>query len=259
MTNQCGEGQMSKKGIILAGGRGTRLHPITKCVPKSLVPIYDKPTIYYPLTTLIQQKCDDILVICCPEYKFLFEQLLGDGSQFKIKISYLVQNEPKGIADAFIIGEKFINNQDVTLILGDNVFIGDIPILSENGRFCTICTIEVKDASQYGAWDEDVNMIYEKPTHKKYNRAIPGLYWFDECVSDYAKLLIPSKRGELEITDLIKMYDAKDKFFDVIACDNNVMWFDTGNFEDLADASNFIRFMKNKFGKNIGDPYNNIK
>ena len=245
---------MSKKGIILAGGRGTRLHPITKCIPKSLVPIYDKPTIYYPLTTLIKQGCDNILVICCPEYKFLFEQLLGDGSQFKIKISYLVQNEPRGIADAFIIGEKFIDNQDVTLILGDNVFIVDIPILSDEGRFCTICTIEVKDASQYGVWDSEEERLYEKPTHKKYNRAIPGLYWFDENVCKYAKQLKPSNRGELEITDLIAMYDTADQFFDVVECNSNVMWFDTGNFEDLADASNFIRFMKNKFDKKIGDP-----
>ena len=258
MIKQCGEDQMSKKGIILAGGRGTRLYPITKCIPKALVPLYDKPTIYYPLTTLIEQKCDDILVICCPEYKFLFEQLLGDGSQFNIKISYLVQNEPRGIADAFIIGEKFINGQDVTLILGDNVFIGDIPILSNEGIFCSICTVEVKDASQYGVWDEEVEELYEKPTHKKYTRAIPGIYWFDNNVCKFAKQLTPSKRGELEITDLIKMYDKNEVFFDVINCSSDIMWFDTGNFEDLADASNYIRFMKNKFGKCIGEYSENV-
>lgn len=245
---------MSNKGIILAGGRGTRLHPITKCIPKSLVPIYDNPTIYFPLSTLIQQGCDDILVICCPEYKFLFEQLLGDGSQFNVKISYLTQDKPRGIADAFIIGEEFIAGQDVTLILGDNVFVGNLPILSEEGKYCTICTIEVKDASQYGVYDVETETLYEKPTHKKYDRAIPGIYWFDKHVCEFAKLLTPSKRGELEITDLIRMYDKHNIFFDVVDCDSSVIWFDTGNFEDLADASNYIRFMKNKFGKDLGNP-----
>ena len=245
---------MSKKGIILAGGRGTRLHPITKCIPKSLVPIYDKPTIYYPLTTLIKQKCDDILIICCPEYKFLFEQLLGDGSQFNVKLSYAVQDQPKGIADAFNIGKSFINGQDVTLILGDNIFIGDIPILSKIGVWCSICTIEVKDASQYGVYDSVTGELIEKPKHKKYTRAIPGLYWFDDHVCDFASELTPSARGELEITDLIRMYDDVGLNFDVYDCDSNVMWFDTGNFEDLADASNYIRFIKNKFGKDIGNP-----
>ena len=238
---------MSKKGIILAGGRGTRLYPITKCIPKSLVPIYDKPTIYYPLYTLIQQKCDDILIICCPEFKFLFQLLLGDGSQFGVQISYLTQDTPRGIADAFIIGEQFIDGNDVTLILGDNVFVGNLPILSETNKQCAICTIEVKDASLYGVWDSDAKELYEKPTHKQYNRAIPGLYWFGSSVSEIAKQLTPSKRGELEITDLIRKYD-----FDVYDCDSSVIWFDTGNFEDLADASNYMRFMKNKFNKCIG-------
>lgn len=242
----------SKKGIILAGGRGTRLYPITKCIPKSLVPIYDTPTIYFPLSTLIQQKCNDILVICCPEFKFLFQLLLGDGTQFGIKISYLVQDEPRGIADAFIIGEKFINNQDVTLILGDNVFVGNLPILSTDSS-CTICTVAVKDASQYGVYDRDENTLYEKPTHKQYTRAIPGIYWFDNRVCEYAKLLKPSKRGELEITDLIKMYNTNEQKINVIECNSSVIWFDTGNFEDLADASNYIRFMKNKFGIQLGN------
>lgn len=252
---------MSKKGIILAGGAGSRLQPVTFCIPKSLVPLYNKPTIYYSLTTLLKQKCDDILIICRSEFKHLFEMLLGDGRRFNVKISYAIQDEPRGLADAYIVASKFLKGQPSTMILGDNLFIGELPILSElaeqHNKHNCIIQVGVKDASQYGVYDPVGNIFIEKPTVCGYKYAIPGIYYMNSDSSEIASLLHPSKRGELEITDLLTTYLNNNDLH--IATENNVVWFDTGTFEDLADASNYIRFLETKFNKRIGDPnYANI-
>lgn len=247
---------MSKKGIILAGGSGTRLYPVTMCIPKSLVPLYNKPTIYYSLTTLLEQKCDDILIICRSEFKSLFKMLFGNGSQFGIKISYAIQDEPRGIADAYIIANKFLNNQPSTMILGDNLFIGKMPILSEiaqtNNTNACIIQVNVKDSSQYGVYDDKSKTFIEKPKVGDYKYAIPGIYYFDGDVSKIASTLKPSKRNEVEITDLMQHYIKAENLH--IITNDDIVWFDTGTFEDLADASNYIRFIETKFGKRIGDP-----
>ena len=244
---------ITKKGIILAGGRGTRLYPITKAIPKSLVPLYNKPTIFYSLSVLLKQKCNDILIICCPEYLNLFKNLLGNGDDLNIKIQYEIQTEARGIADAFIVGEKFLNGHSVTLILGDNIFIGDLPIL-ENNNGAHIIEVPVKDAFKYGVYDKKNNKFIEKPEQNlNFNFAIPGIYWFDKNVCKYTKLLKPSNRNELEITDLCNIYLKNENL--KITRIEDVKWFDTGNFEDLADASNYIRFIENKFGEIVGDPY----
>lgn len=247
---------MSKKGIILAGGNATRLRPITLAIPKSLVPLYNKPTIYYSLTTLLQQGCDDILIICKPEYEFLFKNLLGTGSQFDIKISYKTQTIARGLADAFLIGAEFINNEPVTMILGDNIFIGNVPNLesfSSEDIDAVILEIPVKDASQYGVYDYTTHRFIEKPKQGNYVYAIPGIYYFKQNACERASQLKPSGRGEIEITDLLQQY-ANENRCHAEPC-RDVMWFDTGNFEDLADASNYIRFMENKLGIKVGDPY----
>lgn len=247
---------MSKKGIILAGGKATRLQPVTLCIPKSLVPLYNKPTIYYSLTTLIQQKCDDILVICRSEFKSLFEMLLGDGEKFNVKISYAIQDTPKGLSDAYIVAESFLNNQPSTMILGDNLFIGNMPILSEiatkNNKHCCIMQVNVKDVSQYGVYDVKFNKFIEKPKHSTHTHAIPGIYYLDGNASTQAATLTPSSRGELEITDLLQLYADNNDLCSIV--DNDVVWFDTGTFEDLADASNYIRFLETKFNKQVGNP-----
>ena len=245
--------KLIKKGIILAAGKGTRLYPITKAIPKSLVPLYNKPTIFYSLSILLKQHCNDILIICCPEYINLFKNLLGDGNDLGIKIHYQTQLNANGIADAFIIGKEFINNQPVTLILGDNIFIGDLPILDENNG-AHIIEVDVKDAYKYGVFDKKNNKLLEKPDRNlNFKTAIPGIYWFDSNVCKFVKTLKPSNRNELEITDLCNIY-LKNKNLK-ISYIKNIKWFDTGNFEDLADASNYIRFIENKFGEIVGDPY----
>lgn len=247
---------MSKKGIILAGGAGSRLQPVTFCIPKSLVPLYNKPTIYYSLTTLLNQKCDDILIICRSEFKHLFEMLLGDGKRFNVNISYAIQDEPRGLADAYLVASKFLNGQPSTMILGDNLFVGALPILSElaeqHDKSNCIIQVSVKDASHYGVYNKFGNTFVEKPVVGDYKYAIPGIYYMDGNSSKNASTLTPSKRGELEITDLLQLYLNNDLLH--IATEKNVIWFDTGTFEDLADASNYIRFLETKFGKKIGDP-----
>lgn len=246
---------ITKKGIILAGGTGSRLYDITKAIPKSLVPIYNKPTIYYSLTTLLEQHCNDILVICRSEYLHLFKNLLGDGKQFNINIEYAIQDVARGLADAYLIAKQFLNGQPSTMILGDNVFIGDLPILTGSIDVgCCVMEVLVKDASQYGVYDDSINKLIEKPKQGNYTHAIPGIYYFDGTVSERAASLKPSKRGEIEITDLIQTYLDEQRL--TVHSDNNVVWFDTGTFDELADASNYIRFMENKFGKRIGDPFN---
>ena len=249
------------KGIILAGGKGTRLYPITKTTTKSLLPIYNKPMIYYPLSTLMLAGIRDILIISNPEDKSKFKQLLGDGSKFGIKLSYEVQVEPKGIAEAFIIGENFIGNDDVCLILGDNVFYGkDLPkILKETTKkiesdsFSTIFGYSVKDPERYGVIefneDQKVISIEEKPDNPKSNYAAVGLYFYKNYVVDLAKKLTPSDRGELEITDLNAEILNKNKL--KVTVFDSIFWLDTGTYDALAEASNFIKTVENREGKRV--------
>ena len=249
------------KGIILAGGKGTRLYPITKTTTKSLLPIYNKPMIYYPLSTLMLAGIRDILIISNPEDKSKFKQLLGDGSKFGIKLSYEVQVEPKGIAEAFIIGENFIDNDDVCLILGDNVFYGkDLPkILKETTKkiesdsFSTIFGYSVKDPERYGVIefneDQKVISIEEKPDNPKSNYAAVGLYFYKNYVVDLAKKLTPSGRGELEITDLNAEILNKNKL--KVTVFDSIFWLDTGTYDALVEASNFIKTVENREGKRV--------
>lgn len=249
------------KGIILAGGKGTRLYPITKTTTKSLLPIYNKPMIYYPLSTLMLAGIRDILIISNPEDKSKFKQLLGDGSKFGIKLSYEVQVEPKGIAEAFIIGENFIDNDDVCLILGDNVFYGkDLPkILKETTKkiesdsFSTIFGYSVKDPERYGVIefneDQKVISIEEKPDNPKSNYAAVGLYFYKNYVVDLAKKLTPSDRGELEITDLNAEILNKNKL--KVTVFDSIFWLDTGTYDALVEASNFIKTVENREGKRV--------
>ena len=249
------------KGIILAGGKGTRLYPITKTTTKSLLPIYNKPMIYYPLSTLMLAGIKDILIISTPEDKEKFIQLLGDGSNFGIKLSYDVQLEPKGIAEAFIIGEDFIGNDDVCLILGDNVFYGkDLPkILKETTKkiesnsFSTIFGYRVKDPERYGVIefneDEKVISIEEKPNNPKSNYAAVGLYFYKNYVINLSKNLTPSNRGELEITDLNAAILNKNKL--KVTVFDSIFWLDTGTYDALTEASNFIKTVESREGKRV--------
>ena len=249
------------KGIILAGGKGTRLYPITTTTTKSLLPIYNKPMIYYPLSTLMLAGIKDILIISTPEDRSKFNQLLGDGSKFGIKLSYEVQLEPKGIAEAFIIGEDFIGNDDVCLILGDNVFYGkDLPkILKqttkkiESDDFSTIFGYRVKDPERYGVIefdkDEKVISIEEKPDNPKSNYAAVGLYFYKNYVINLAKNLTPSNRGELEITDLNAAILNKNKL--KVTIFDSIFWLDTGTYDALTEASNFIKTVENREGKRV--------
>lgn len=240
------------KGIILAGGNATRLYPLTLCSAKSLLPLYNKPTIYYPLNTLKNLGCTEIMIICKSEFLPQFQKLLGDGDQFGLRLNYKIQDDPKGIADAFIIAEDFIGNDNVILCLGDNVFLPSIKIssnllLSDKKEFCVFFEIKVTDASKYGVYDKKQQIIYEKPTHKKYKYAIPGLYVFDHTVCKKAKQLTPSKRNELEISDLLNKYIQNNKNYTVIRLDD-IMWIDTGNFDDLLNAGNYIKSYENRTG-----------
>lgn len=240
------------KGIVLAGGAGTRLYPITKAVPKSLLPLYNKPTIYYSLNTLKFLGCNEILIICQSQYLTQFQNLLQDGSQFGLDIRYKIQDTPNGIAEAFIIGEEFIGNDNVILCLGDNVFLMNDELKNftrfNYGEFCSITEVKVKDSSLYGVYDKLLNKLIEKPKDNKYEYAIPGLYAFDHTVCEKAKSLKPSKRGELEITDLINIYLKKDKlYYNTL---HSVLWVDTGTFNDLLAACNLIKGIEDRLGTN---------
>ncbi|MDG1822947.1 MAG: glucose-1-phosphate thymidylyltransferase RfbA [Flavobacteriaceae bacterium] len=247
------------KGIILAGGSGTRLHPITLSVSKQLMPVYDKPMIYYPLSTLMSAGIRDILIISTPQDLPLFERLLGDGSQLGCSFSYAVQQEPKGLAQAFLIGESFIGNDSVTLILGDNIFYGSglrrklQESINPNGG--TIFAYSVHDPERYGVvtFDNDGKAISleEKPKQPKSNFAIPGIYFYDNEVVSIAKSISPSKRGELEITDINRAYLQRNKL-QVKVLDRGTAWLDTGTFSSLMQAAQYVQVMQERQGLRIG-------
>lgn len=252
------------KGIILAGGSGTRLYPLTRVTSKQLLPIYDKPMIYYPLSTLMLAGIKDILVISTPEDTPRFEALLGDGKNFGMHLSYAVQPSPDGLAQAFIVGEDFIGNDTCAMVLGDNIFYGsyfrknlaDAVKNAENG-FATIFGYYVKDPERFGIVEFDKNRnvvsVEEKPTHPKSNYCITGLYFYDNRVVQMAKKVKPSERGELEITDLNRLYLNEGRL-KVQLLGRGFAWMDTGTMDSLMEASSFVQTVQNRQGVVISAP-----
>ena len=245
------------KGIVLAGGTGTRLHPLTLVVSKQLMPIYDKPMIYYPLSTLIYSGINEILIISTPHDIPLFQKLLGDGSQFGCRFEYKIQDKPNGLAQAFVLGEEFISRDKVCMILGDNIFQMKIKSLADckSVQGGIIFGYHVQDPERYGVVEFDENFralsLEEKPKNPKSNYAVPGLYYYDNSVVEIAKNIQPSKRGEYEITDVNKEFMRQGKL-DVKVLGRGTTWLDTGTFSSLMQANHYVQLIEERQGRKIG-------
>jgi glucose-1-phosphate thymidylyltransferase len=249
------------KGIVLAGGLGTRLNPLTKITSKQLLPVYDKPLIFYPLSTLMLAGIKNTLIIASPSQINSFEELLGDGHEFGLDLEYKVQNEPKGIAESLVIAQNFLSGSKSSLILGDNLFHGPglgrrLENFSEV-QGAQIFGYHVQDPSPYGvatiAQNNSVVSLIEKPKNSESKIAVPGLYFFDETASERAKRLKPSARGELEILDLLKAY-LEDDLLKLEMLPRGTAWFDSGTFEDLLEAGTYVKLMQERTGERVGDP-----